>query len=289
MPWPRAASSTITSSIQARTPVGIGNITSDKVPSDPPVGAGDEQRGSGRAGHPLPAPPGQPGEHCGTAEAAGRRTPRLPHPSLRAAPRRSQSPGHFMAPAPRIGGGWCPAPVLPRPRFARDRAGGHARGRRPRSGHARGGGRGQATPRARRPAAVTAATTMTTRNGARSTSAAAAAPGRPAEPGRWPGTGRGPRPAPRSARRAARRGPGRRTVEPSPVRPPSRRHGQARQADLVGAAHGGDQHGDPGRAHRHGRSQAGRGASTGPPAPAGPAREAPEAPEAVPPGRGRRR
>ena len=32
MPWPRAASSTITSSIQARTPVGIGNITSDSVP-----------------------------------------------------------------------------------------------------------------------------------------------------------------------------------------------------------------------------------------------------------------
>ena len=33
MPCPRAASSTITSSIQARTPVGIGNITSDSVPA----------------------------------------------------------------------------------------------------------------------------------------------------------------------------------------------------------------------------------------------------------------
>ena len=181
MPWPRAASSTITSSIQARNPVGIGNMTRVSVPAIFPseramssVVAAELttrlQRRPVRGGAPLDSWGGR------------RRTPRPPRRLLRAAPQRAQSRGHLTAPPGRAGWPW-------------RRAGGRGTRRvavaRLWSRRGRAARAAQPTPRARRPAAVPAAARITTRNGARAAARRRPRPCRPAGPGRRPGPGRG--------------------------------------------------------------------------------------------------
>src|SRR3984957_12658896 len=256
MPWPRAASSTITSSIQARSPVGIGNITRVSVPE---IFPSERATSSVLASEPTTASSTARSAGGALLDSWGSRTPNASTTSsvtsrststltvtralyraarpVRGKPGRPGRSGRRVTRSPQAPDY---APRRPPPSSA------HAEGVQP----GRGAGRRHDDDQERR------AEQERGRRGAQA-----------GQPGRVDGQGL-------AAAQGLHRDQGGEQRHGDqggePLRPgmsqPLRRHGQPGQLKRV-AAHRGDQDGDPGRAHRPGLSPAPPGAPSGPSGP----------------------